>query len=725
MKSLFLFIFFSLFISEIFSQADNDSIFHISHLPDSGITLNKGWKIQAGDNPEWKIPDYDDKNWKTVDPTQDIHTSVPQIPDTGICWLRLHLSLDSSLLNTRLALIVSQTAATEIFLNGVLIANFGVINDDPKKIKAFNPYLEPVPFRVSANPNQVIGVRFAKQPAILYTTSSGNSNPALRLQINEWSRSVFISNRIYVRYSSSDSFRIGVFFILFILHLAFYLFYRGQKANLYLCLFAFFSMIGGAVGMGINHKVQYMFFVFNFHGATGLLSTFLMLTAVYTLFNEKKRWTFRSLLFMTILSILLNLWPYGWGWLIGVFLTQNLISLEAVRIAFKAVRNKKKGARIIAAGGVCFIASWLLFFAGVPANLFDYTERQLTAIFTIGDLLFNLAWLSIPISTSIYLGLDFAFTNVSLTQKITEIEQLTHEKQQMLISQNEMLENQVRERTASLNHSLDNLKSTQAQLIQSEKMASLGELTAGIAHEIQNPLNFVNNFSDVNTELLKEMKTEIDKGNFSEARSIADNIIDNEEKINNHGKRADSIVKGMLQHSRTSTGQKEPTDINALADEYLRLAYHGLRAKDSSFNATIKTDFDPSIGKINIIPQDIGRVLLNVFNNAFYAVSNRTPQLHKGGVNYEPTVSVSTSLIVPPPGGPRGAEIRISDNGNGIPQKILDKIFQPFFTTKPAGQGTGLGLSLSYDIIKAHGGEIKVETKEGEGSKFIIHLPIG
>ena len=265
------------------------------------------------------------------------------------------------------------------------------------------------------------------------------------------------------------------------------------------------------------------------------------------------------------------------------------------------------------------------------------------------------------------------------------------------------------------------LKSTQAQLIQSEKMASLGELTAGIAHEIQNPLNFVNNFSEVNTELLKEMKTEIDKGNFSEARSIADSIIDNEEKINNHGRRADSIVKGMLQHSRTSTGQKEPTDINALADEYLRLAYHGLRAKNSSFNATMKTDFDPSIGKINIVPQDIGRVLLNMFNNAFYAV---TPQTPKGGVKYEPCVSVSTRLINPPSGGLEGGlEIRISDNGNGIPQKILDKIFQPFFTTKPTGQGTGLGLSLSYDIIKAHGGEIKVETQEGEGTTFIITLP--
>jgi signal transduction histidine kinase len=259
------------------------------------------------------------------------------------------------------------------------------------------------------------------------------------------------------------------------------------------------------------------------------------------------------------------------------------------------------------------------------------------------------------------------------------------------------------------------LKSAQAQLIQSEKMASLGELTAGIAHEIQNPLNFVNNFSDVNKELLQELKEEADKGNIEEIKSIANDVIANEEKINHHGKRADAIVKGMLQHSRQSSGQKELTDINALVDEYLRLSYHGLRAKDKSFNAEIKTDFDESIGKINLIPQDIGRVLLNLFNNAFYAVNE---QKNQKPVSYQPTVFVRTQKY------DGKVQITVRDNGNGIPQKIIDKIFQPFFTTKPPGQGTGLGLSLSYDIIKVHGGEIKVESKEGEGSEFIIQLPV-
>ena len=260
------------------------------------------------------------------------------------------------------------------------------------------------------------------------------------------------------------------------------------------------------------------------------------------------------------------------------------------------------------------------------------------------------------------------------------------------------------------------LKATQAQLIQSEKMASLGELTAGVAHEIQNPLNFVNNFSEVNKELLEEMDEEIAKGNMDEVRVIAKHITENEEKIMHHGKRADAIVKGMLQHSRASTGQKEPTDLNALVDEYLRLAYYGLRAKEKTFQAKMVTDFDTTIGTVQMIPQDMGRVMLNLFNNAFYAISQKA-KIHPNG--YEPTISVSTKKLS------GKIEIRVKDNGIGIPQKLVDKIFQPFFTTKPSGQGTGLGLSMSYDIIKAHGGEWKVQGNEGQGAEFIILIPVG
>ena len=301
----------------------------------------------------------------------------------------------------------------------------------------------------------------------------------------------------------------------------------------------------------------------------------------------------------------------------------------------------------------------------------------------------------------------------------------------------------IEETNVALHKSLEELKAAQQQLIQSEKMASLGELTAGIAHEIQNPLNFVNNFSEVSNELMDEMNEELEKGDIAQAKSIAHDIKENLTKINHHGRRADAIVKGMLQHSKTTSGTKEPTDINALADEYLRLSYHGLRAKEKSFNATLVTNYDESIGNVNIIPQDMARVILNLINNAFYACTERSrsavaekkrqyqseaalPVLSGGLVeDYKPTVVVSTKKVNDK------VEIKVKDNGPGIPLNIVDKIFQPFFTTKPTGQGTGLGLSLSYDIVKAHGGEIKVETKparagtagEGEGTEFIIQLP--
>lgn len=281
--------------------------------------------------------------------------------------------------------------------------------------------------------------------------------------------------------------------------------------------------------------------------------------------------------------------------------------------------------------------------------------------------------------------------------------------------ENRMLEEKVHERTQQLENSLVNLKSTQAQLIQSEKMASLGELTAGIAHEIQNPLNFVNNFSEVSNELIDEMNEVLDDGNIDEAKEISQDLKQNLEKINHHGKRADAIVKGMLEHSRTNSGERTEIDINALCDEYLRLSYHGLRAKDKSFNAVFQTDFDPNLPKINVVAQDIGRVLLNLINNAFYVVNEKSKE---GEVNYEPLVEVTTRKTG------SGFEISVKDNGNGIPDHIKDKIFQPFFTTKPTGEGTGLGLSLSYDIVKSHGGEIKIESIEGQGAEFILNLPI-
>ena len=313
--------------------------------------------------------------------------------------------------------------------------------------------------------------------------------------------------------------------------------------------------------------------------------------------------------------------------------------------------------------------------------------------------------------------LQFTITEFKLdrTEKIKRTTAILLEE---TIEELEQKRKAVEDSHEALIKSMEELKATQSQLVHAEKMASLGELTAGIAHEIQNPLNFVKNFSEVNTELIEELKEEITNGDMEEVKAIANDIADNEQKIIHHGNRADGIVKGMLQHSRTTTSDKEPTDINILVDEYLRLAYHGLRAKDKNFNADFKTELDKTLPKIDVIPQDIGRVLLNLINNALYTVSEKSKN-NPDNKKYKPLVSVSTKKTN------NQVEIKVTDNGNGISGSILKKIFQPFFTTKPTGEGTGLGLSLSYDIIsKGHGGKLSVETKENEGTDFIIQIPI-
>ncbi|MGV3459817.1 MAG: sensor histidine kinase [Flavobacterium sp.] len=393
---------------------------------------------------------------------------------------------------------------------------------------------------------------------------------------------------------------------------------------------------------------------------------------------------------------------YVYQWLIMLFLVIGIAALAgmvfivaAIVLIISLLRKKDKEARLFVIAAMPFIASPIIS-AILP---FEWTIT-VCGMWTI----LALSW-----------GMFARFKSLQAENARAALEK-EEERNRLIAAQKIELEELVKERTRELSQSLTELKQTQNQLVQSEKMASLGELTAGIAHEIQNPLNFVNNFSDVSVELLEEMSEEMDKGDTEEAKAIAGDIKQNLEKIAHHGRRADSIVKGMLQHSRASTGQKEPTDINALADEYLRLAYHGLRAKDKSFNAELIVNFDSSLPKVNVISQDIGRVLLNLFTNAFYAMQQKQKKLQSA--DYKPTVELTTQIIE------NSVEIRVKDNGTGIPDAIKDKILQPFFTTKPTGEGTGLGLSLSYDIVvKAHGGKIEINSIEGEGALFIISLP--
>ncbi len=548
-------------------------------------------------------------------------------------------------------------------------------------------------------------------------------------------------------------FLLGMILITSIINLSFYKATK-EKEYLYYSLFLIFA--------GIQSLFGFSDFFFGIQNFLIEVLRSLSLALMFYYLMRFVQYFFRTKMYLPKWNKLLNVFAYL---ILVVFIGQFMLGLTSLNIYWHNRITDFIGTQLYIFMDLIFITILLILFnkqvkanlkilAMLPLMFLFGPVYSLLQIFSLADTYYQIKspqfvnllneWNSFFTLIGIFwmilffswlLFKRYESIQQKLAEEIIDKERLEKEKEAeknlLMSQQNELLEIQVKDRTKALLESIDDLKSTQSQLVQSEKMASLGELTAGIAHEIQNPLNFVNNFSEVNEELLAEMKVELDKGNIDDAKAIANDAITNQQKILHHGKRADAIVKGMLQHSRSSSSTKEPTNINALADEYLRLAYHGLRAKDKSFNATMKTDFDESIGTINIVPQDMGRVVLNLITNAFYVVNEKkkTPQPPRGGAStaseiYEPTVSISTSSIQPPSGGVRCVQIKVSDNGGGIPTKILDKIFQPFFTTKPTGQGTGLGLSLSYDIVKAHGGELKVETKEGEGSTFIIQLPL-
>ena len=704
----------ALFCVEYCFSQNTTEIIHIDKLPPDGVLLDKGWKFHTGDNPEYANPNLDDSKWLPIDPTKGIHDIAP-FAKTGIGWLRVKLALSNDLQKEQLALLIRQYIASEIYLNGRLIYRFGKISANSGEVLAYNPESLPVSVPLDFSGNQVLAIRYAFQSNLDFGVDASLQLPLLEVKIMS-SNDAFKQVRINERHLPvTNTFRIGAYVILAFLYLAFFFYNPSYKAYLFFFLFAIFYIPSDILQFNFPPEIKDLVFKVRVRNILWEVSQLFLLTAMYFLLNQKKGWIYWSLIVLSIIGIYLNNWAFS------ELLVINLISLELVRTCFKSLKLKTRGSWIISAGAVCFLFLMGAFYAGVSFNL-SFTNIKLGESYNVLDVLYGAGQLCIPIATTIYVALDFGFTSHALKQKLIEVEKLSQktisqemEKQQLLSLQNEILEKQVSERTSELKKSLEELKSTQTQLIQSAKMASLGELTAGIAHEIQNPLNFVNNFSEVSNELLDEMKDEFKKGDSEEGFAIANDIKQNLEKILHHGKRADAIVKGMLQHSQSSSGLKEPTDINKLADEYLRLAYHGLKAKDNSFNAEIKTEFDKSIGNINIIPQDIGRVLLNLYNNAFYALSTRASEIADN--SYVPTVSVSTTKINDK------VEIKVKDNGNGISQKIVDKIFQPFFTTKPTGQGTGLGLSLTYDIVKAHGGEIKVESIEGEGTSFIILLP--
>ena len=681
---------------------------------------NSGWKYKPGDDVRWKEPSFSDTGW-TIFRTDFSLDSIPPDVWKGIGWFRLKLSVDSSLHNTVLALVMTHYGASEVYLDGKLVNQYGRPDPDPAIEKTSRPlFAQPVMLSFDERPEHLLAVRYSflnanklidKYGGVLWRINDQNGSAGFLIHFENSKKTIELYGESLKRNLMYAMITLSILLLIGSFHLFLYLFHSPDRSNIFMAFFIFI-LAGHIFTEFLPTYAQIDLEIMIFDNLLNILFGCFwipaMMLAYYSVFYPKiprQVW-----LYFIITPFMGYLWIYHHILGDEFFLWLILIGfLDMIRLFIKSAIKKERYVWIIGIGVLLSQSTLLTFF--IPSMPVSY-----------GLLLFYPVYLAVPISMSIVNALRTASTSISLGKQLLEVKRLSElsliqeqEKQQILASQNEILEQQVSERTAQLKQSLDNLKSTQSQLIQSEKMASLGELTSGIAHEIQNPLNFVNNFSEVNKELIAELKTEVKKGNLDEVNLIADDIESNEEKIIHHGKRADAIVKGMLQHSQTSTGKKELIDINKLADEYLRLSYHGLRAKDKSFNATMQTDFDDTIGKINIIPQDIGRVILNLINNAFYAVAEKKKQQPDG---YEPTVLISTKKV-----GDK-VEIKVGDNGNGIPQKVLDKIFQPFFTTKPTGQGTGLGLSLSYDIVKAHGGKLKVETREGDGSEFIILLPV-
>jgi len=691
------------------AKADTASII-INSIPKDGFLLYEGWKFHPGHDPAWSSPAFVDSSWEVVDPFLN-PSALPQLKNAGTGWLRFHFKAGKALRERLVWLILDLGVAAEVYLNGRLIKRYGTVSDSPGKVRPYSRNTDPIPLKYEGGAPQVLAIRYAywqplswfNEDFFSYYFLADVRDPIIELETR---RDKQKAQAIYLSL-------FGIFLFLSILHAAFYRYNPPQKANFYFALYAVCQCIGflGIYFAWEVDAIQYNLALFTIFPAIVIMGNIWALRALYTLFNFKNSVIY-AVTWIAFIVCMALFWFAELSWYpLAVIIL--LVCVEQVRLAIKALRQRKRGAGIVAFGFAGALMVILLLTALSISEI--YLSQMVEA--AIDALLFLFPALGI----SCFLAREFALDSKMLQLKLVQVEELSNrtvqqekEKQQSLFEQNEMLERQVSERTKQLQESFDNLKSTQKQLIQSEKMASLGELTAGIAHEIQNPLNFINNFSDLNTELAEELKHELQLKNTDEALCLANDIQQNEEKINHHGKRADSIVKGMLQHSRASSGKKEPTDINALANEYLRLSYHGLRAKDKTFNANYKTDFDESLAKVEVVPQDIGRVLLNLYNNAFYAVNAKAKQ---SGGDYQPEVIVTTTTQ------DNHVLITARDNGNGIPQNILEKIYQPFFTTKPTGEGTGLGLSLSYDIIKAQGGEIKVNTTEGEGTEFIISIP--
>jgi signal transduction histidine kinase len=671
-----------------------------------------GWVFKHGSDTAWAKTDIDVSGWKKLKP---IELSAKYADKNGRVegWFRIKIKFDKAFGDKSFAFKSGTWAACDLYVDGTRAASFGNTGSHFHEFRPFHNILVPAnlkPGREYTLALHVVDYLAPFPPGRLRSEDIGLSR-LLQITGPKYNAQFLlvgvklpaIFNTIWI---SISTLLCLFFWLLFIQN-------RFEK-NLHLIAVGSTFFVLGIFGLSsVDEYFDLTYTVYIFYNIISILSiSIAFIMALLILVNIFNRVVGAGLkIFIGVFLLGINLSNTFLKSIGGPLAGCLLLLLFAVYIYYIiSSRKKLRGAQWAIVFGLCFslvfISLYIVLFVALTAhNIFFYY------------LLITGYALSFPLSLLVYVVIRFKEIVMEVKQNAGQVMQLSEEKKRESLTRQKILQEVVARQTAEIRTTLEYLKATQTQLIQSEKMASLGELTAGIAHEIQNPLNFVNNFSEVNKEMLEELETEIKKGNTEDALALTADIIQNEEKISQHGKRADSIVKGMLEHSRASTGQKELTDLNKLADEYLRLAYHGLRAKDKSFNADLITRLDEKLPPVSVVQQDIGRVLLNLFNNAFYAVKQKAKT---AGADYKPEVSVTT--FTPPSGG---WGFKVKDNGIGIPDAIKDKIMQPFFTTKPTGEGTGLGLSLTYDmVVKGHGGSIQVNSVEGGGSEFIVSLPI-
>jgi len=661
------------------------------------------WFFKEGNDTSWARKDINMTGWKPLRPAE---LSAKYADKNGRVegWFRAKVKLDNVYDTQQLGILYFSYGAVDIYIDGKPVASYGNTGANGK------PYAEPANLGMQIPANVVmkegaeytIALHFVDylSPFPPKHLKSNDVNPDLTLGLTD-----AVAKKTLLPTLLRDHLYFNAWWwVCAVLTLLFWLLYIQNTSDKTLRLIAicatFFAVATGSIlwQNTVNVSSTGNFII---SGVMGLSLELIFVTVPLIIANIFKRRVSPMLKLFLILLIIFSFinvfFQAAQLWLNIADAVPLIACIYYIVTSWKQLRGALWS---VVVGLLVSLLSFLLLIATL--YLFKSVSEETILYFNTALLL------SFPISLLGYVATRFKEIINEVRENAEEVVRLSEEKKEEALNRQRLLQEEVDRQTAEI-------KANQARLIQSEKMASLGELTAGIAHEIQNPLNFVNNFSEVSIELLTELKEEEEKGNKDDVIAIADDLTGNLEKIRHHGKRADAIVKGMLEHSRASTGQKELTDLNALADEYLRLAYHGQRAKDKDFNAELVTHFDEKLPKVNVVPQDIGRVLLNVINNALYATQQKAKT---AGTDFKPEVTVTTSTA-------NGqVSIKVKDNGNGIPDAIKDKIMQPFFTTKPTGEGTGLGLSLSYDIVvKGHGGTINVNSKGGEGAEFVISLP--